>query len=143
MVVNLAARLARLEAQRTPHAALETTFKPGIRLLWLLLAVHAGELQPHEAVAEGTARALGYERAGELRAAMRAEGTASLEWGSRHTNAIMALLVPRGGGISAGMAANEAAIRFLLSDVPADLRSRMALADAEEAIQVATEWVSL
>lgn len=143
MTVNLAARLARLEAQRTPPAALETTFMPGIRLLWLLLAVHAGELQPHEAIAEGTARALGYERAGELRVAMRAEGTASLEWGTRHTAAIMALLVPRGGGISAGMAANETAIRSLLTDVPVELQARMALADAEEAIQIATEWVSL
>ena len=143
MIANFAARLARLEAQRTPPAGLETTFTPGIRLLWLLLAVHAGELQPHEAIAEGTARALGYERAGELRAAMRAEGTASLEWGSRHTAAITALLVPRGGGISAGIAANETAVRSLLADVPAELRSRMTLADDEDAIHIAAEWLSL
>lgn len=143
MIVNLAARIARLEAQRIPSAIPETPFTPGIRLLWLILAVHAGDLREHEAVAEGTARALGYERAGELRAAMRAEGTASLEWGSRHGNAITSLLSANGGGLSAGMPANEAAIRALLSDVPAELRSRMNLGDAEDAIRAATEWVSL
>lgn len=143
MIVNLAARIARLEAKRTPPEIPETTFTPGIRLLWLLLAVHAGNLQQQEAIAEGTARALAYDRAGDLRAAMRAEGTASLEWGSRHTAAITALLVPQGGGISAGIPANEAAIRSLLRDVPTELRSRMSLGDAETAILVAAEWVSL
>ncbi|SDO52337.1 hypothetical protein SAMN05216360_12546 [Methylobacterium phyllostachyos] len=143
MTPNLIARLARLEGQQPPPAALASEFTPGIRLLWLLLAVHAGDLQPHEAIAEGTARALGYERAGEMRSAMQADGSAHADWNARHSVAITLLLVERGGGAAAGMDSNEAAIRSLVSEMPADFLTRLGIADVDRAIRLATEWVSL
>lgn len=42
MTPNLMARLARLEGQPTPPPVLANALTPGIRLLWLLMAVHAG-----------------------------------------------------------------------------------------------------
>lgn len=143
MTPNLMARLARLEGQTAPPPALANAFTPGIRLLWLLLAVHAGGLQSHEAIAEGTARALGYDQATAMRAAMQSEGTAFIEWNSRHSVAVAALLNERGGGVSAGMGNNETAIRSLVSDMPEEFRSAPRIDDAEGAIRLAAEWVSL
>jgi hypothetical protein len=143
MIPNLMARLARLEGQAAVPPVLANAFTPGIRLLCLLLAVHAGGLQPHEAIAEGTARALGYNQVREMRAAMQAEGTAFIEWNSRHSVAVTLLLNERSGGASAGMDRNEAAIRSLIADMPEEFRAHSRIADAETAIRLATEWLSL
>lgn len=142
MSLNLTTRLAKLEAQQAPPPALENCFTPGIRLLSLLLAVHVGGLQPHEAIAEGTARALGYDRAAEMRAAMQAAGTAGFDWGSRHGDAAERLLATRRTGPAEG-ATNEAAIRSLIAGLPEGFRAYPSLAAAEPAIDLATTWVSL
>ncbi len=55
----------------------------------------------------------------------------------------MLLLVERVGGTSAGVDSNEAAIRLLVSDMPADFLTRFGIADVDRAIRLATEWVSL
>lgn len=142
-VIDLDKRLARLEADRAPPAVLETSFTPSIRLLCLLVGVHAGNLQPHEAVAEGTARALGYGTGRELRAAMTAERTAFLGWGSQHGEAVEQLLAKHGGGSCAGMERNEAAIRALLSDLPEAFQNHHSVVDMDAAVRLAAEWVSL
>jgi hypothetical protein len=66
MTAKLLDRIARLEAQQAPPVVIETTITLGIRLLWLLLAVHAGDLQSHESISEGAARALGYQPVSRL-----------------------------------------------------------------------------
>lgn len=142
MSLNLTTRLARLEAQQAPPAVIEISHSPGIRLLWLLLAVHAGGLQPREAVAEGVARAVGYDRAAEMRAAMQAEGTAFIEWNTRHGMAIDSLLATRRNGL-ATEEANEVAIRSLVADLPEVFRSSPIMNITDEAIRHAAEWVSL
>lgn len=142
MSLNLTSRLAKLEAQQAPPVALENCFTPGIRLLSLLLAVHLGGLQDHEAIAEGTARALGYGRVAEMRAAMQAEGTAVFDWGSRHGAAVEQMLATRRSGPATGET-NEAAIRSLVSGLPEGFRSYFIDTDSEKAIDLAAEWVSL
>ncbi|MGU3661804.1 hypothetical protein [Methylobacterium fujisawaense] len=74
---------------------------------------------------------------------MQAEGTAFIEWNSRHSMAVVLLLKERSGGVSAGVDRNEAAIRSLVMDTPEELRSSFAVADTEAAIRIAAEWVSL
>ncbi|MCJ2120086.1 hypothetical protein MKK65_26525 [Methylobacterium sp. J-001] len=143
MTTKLMDRIARLEAQQAPPTVAEISYTPGIRLLWLLLAVHVGDLQPHEAVSEGVARSLGYAKAGEMRAAMQAGGTAFIEWRSRHTVALTMLINAHGGGAAAGVTSNEEVIRSLVSSVPEKFQSYPSIADAEEAIRLVTEWVSL
>lgn len=142
MSLNLTTRLARLEAQQAPPAVIEISHSPGIRLLWLLLAVHAGDLQPRETVAQGVARALGYGSAAEMRATMRAEGTAFIEWNARHGTAVDLLLATRRNG-PAMEEANEAAIRSLVADLPEEFRSGPIVDITDEAIRYAAEWVSL
>ena len=143
MTPNLMTRLARLEGQAPPPPALATPFTPGIRLLWLLLAVHVGGLGGKQSIAEGVAQALDYEHVRDMQAAMRAEGVAFIDWNSRHSEAVTLLLNGRGGGASAGMERNEAAIRSLIADMPEAFQAYPYIADAEPAIRLATEWVSL
>jgi hypothetical protein len=143
MTTKLMDRIARLEAQQAPPTVVEISYTPGIRLLWLLLAVHVGDLQPHEAISEGVARALGYAKAGEMRAAMQAGGTDFIDWRSRHSVALTMLVSAQGSGAAAGMTSNEAVIRSLVSSVPEKFQSYSSIADAEEAIQLVTEWASL
>ena len=142
MSLNLASRLAWLEAQHVAPTAAEISYSPGTRLLWLLLAAHAGDVQPHEAMAEGVARACGYGRAAEMRAAMKADRTAFIEWNTRHGAAVELLLATRRNGSATGET-NEAAIRSLVSDLPERLRSYPTMDTADEAIRHAAEWVSL
>lgn len=142
MTAKLMDRIARLEAQQAPPPVADISYSPGIRLLWLLLAVHAGGLQGHEAIAEGVARACGYGRAGEMRAAMKAGGTDFIEWNSRYGAAVELLLATRRIGPSTGDT-NEAAIRALVAEVPEEFHSYPTMDIAEEAIRHAAEWVSL
>ncbi|TXN71456.1 hypothetical protein [Methylobacterium sp. WL6] len=143
MTSNLMTRLTRLEGQAVPPPAMANPLNPGIRLLLLLLAVHAGGLGPRQSIAEGVARALGYEHVREMRAAMQAEGTALTEWNCRHREAVTLLLSQRNGGPVAGMDRNETAIRSLIADMPEAFQAYPYLVDAEPAIILATEWVSL
>ena len=142
MTPNLSSRLARLEAQHAAPSVIEISYSPGIRLLWLLLAVHAGDVQSHESLAEGVARACGYGRVAEMRAAMQAEGTAFIQWNTRHSIAVEAMLAPRRTGSSTGDT-NEAAIRSLVAALPEEFRSYPTMNIADEAIRHAAEWVSL
>lgn len=142
MTTNLLSRIVRLEDRQAPPTVVEIELSPGVRLLHLLLAVHAGDLQPHEAVAEGVARATDYGTAAEMHATMRAEGTAFIEWNSRIGTAIEALLATRRSGRSVGEA-NEAAIRALIADLPEAFRSHPAVDNDDHAIERANTWVSL
>ncbi|MCJ2113243.1 hypothetical protein MKK64_18855 [Methylobacterium sp. E-025] len=135
--------MTRLEGQAVPSPAMANPLNPGIRLLLLLVAVHVGDLGPKQSIAEGVARALGYEHVRETRAAMRAEGAAFIEWNYRHREAVTVLLSQRNGGPAAGMDRNEAAIRSLIADMPEAFQAYTYLVDAESAIVLATEWVSL
>ncbi|TXN40684.1 hypothetical protein FV232_27170 [Methylobacterium sp. WL30] len=143
MTPNLMTRLTRLEGQAVPPPAAANTFTPGIRLLLLLLAVHTGSLRPKQSIAEGVARALGYQHVREMWAAMQADGTALIEWNCRHREAVTLLLRQRNGGPSAGMDHNEVAIQSLIADMPEAFQAYPYLVDAEPAISLATEWVSL
>ena len=141
MTSNLLTRLARLETTQIAPVALETSFSPALRLLRLLLAVYLGDLRPGEDVAAGEARALGYGTAGEMYAAMIAERTAVIGWGSSHNAAVIRMLAPFGGGSTGGMSVNREAITALMTTLPE------AFADHSDAdpkqIGAATEWVSL
>ena len=143
MTPSLMTRLAQLEGQAVPPPAVANAFTPGIRLLWLLLGVHVGGLGAKQSIAEGVAQALGYEHVREMQSAMRADGTAFIEWNSRHSEAVTLLLNGRRGGASAGMDRNEAAIRSLIADMPEAFQAYPYIADAETEIRLATEWVSL
>ncbi|MCJ2121047.1 hypothetical protein [Methylobacterium sp. J-077] len=141
MTANLLTRLARLEATQTAPVALETSFSPALRLVRLLLAVYLGDLRPGEDVAAGEARALGFRTAGVMHAAMVAERTAVIGWGSQHNSAVMRMLTPFGGGSASEMLANHEALTALLTTLPetfADHRD----ADPDQ-VSAAAEWVSL
>lgn len=138
---DLRGRLARLESAQAAPIALETSFSPALRLLRLLLAVYLGGLRSGEDVAAGEARALGYRTAAEMHAAMVAERTAVIGWGSAHYVAVMRMLAPFGGGSAGGMSVNGDALRSLLSTLPEVF---MGHPDADpDQIDAATEWVSL
>ena len=143
MTASLMSRLVRLEGRQAPPVEVETSFGPAIRLLWLLLAVHAGGLQPHEAIAEGVARALGYATARELRAAMTADRTAFIGWNRQHSEAIDRLLATQGGGLQADGTRNEAAVRALLTSLPEAFHDHHTAADAEATIKAAVEWICI
>ncbi|MCJ2111199.1 hypothetical protein MKK64_08345 [Methylobacterium sp. E-025] len=143
MTSNLMTRLTRLEGQAVLPPAMANPLNPGIRLLLLLLAVHAGGLGAKQSIAEGVARALGYGHVKETRAAMQAEGAAFIGWNSRHREAVTLLLSQRNGGPATGMDRNEVAIRSLIADMPEAFQAYPYLVDAEPAIILATEWVSL
>lgn len=141
MTPNLLIRLVRLEAAQAAPVALETSFSPALRLLRLLLAVYLGGLRPGEDVAAGEARALGYRTAAEMHAAMVAERTAVIGWGSAHYAAVMQMLAPFGGGSAGGMSVNREAITALMTTLPEAFVDHP---DADpEQISAAAEWVSL
>ncbi|MGU3663151.1 hypothetical protein ACLBX9_03000 [Methylobacterium sp. A49B] len=141
MTPNLLIRLARLEAAQSAPVALETSFSPALRLLRLLLAVYLGGLRPGEDVAASEARALGYRAAAEMHAAMVAERTAVIGWGTAHTAAVMRMLAPFGGGSTGGMSVNREAITALMTTLPEAFTDHP---DADpEQIGAAAEWVSL
>lgn len=141
MTPNLLTRLARLEAAQTAPVSLETSFSPALRLLRLLLAVYLGGLRPGEDVAVGEARALGYQTAAEMHAAMVAARTAVMGWGSTHNEAVMRMLAPFGGGSTGSMSVNHEAITALLTTLPETFTDHP---DADpEQISAAVEWVSL
>lgn len=141
MTPNLLTRLARLEAAQVAPVSLETSFSPALRLLRLLLAVYLGGLRPGEDVAAGEARALGFQTAPEMHAAMVAERTAVIGWGTAHNAAVIRMLAPFGGGSTGGMSVNREAITALMTTLPT------AFADHPDAdpdqIGAASEWVSL
>jgi hypothetical protein len=141
LTANLLIRLARLEATQTAPVALETSFTPALRLLRLLLAVYLGDLRPGEDVVAGEARALGYETAAEMCAAMTANRTSIIGWGSGHNTAVARMLAPLGDGAGADMSANQDALSALLTTLP------VAFADHPDAnpehLDAAAEWVSL
>lgn len=140
MTASLLTRLARLEAIQTAPVALETSFSPALRLLRLLLAVYLGGLRPGEDVVAGEARALGYGSAAEMHAAMAANRTSIIGWGSGHNTAVARMLAPLGGA-GADMSANQDALSALLTTLP------VAFADHPDAspehLNAAVEWVSL
>lgn len=140
MTSNLLTRLARLEATHASPVALDTSFTPALRLLRLLLAVYLGDLRPGEDVVAGEARALGYASAAELHAAMTANRTSIIGWGSGHNTAVARMLAPLGGA-GADMSANQDALSALLTTLP------VAFADHPDAspehLNAAAEWVSL
>ena len=141
MTPNLLTRLARLEAAQAAPVSLETSFSPALRLLRLLLAIYLGGLRPGEDVAAGEARALGFRTAYEMHAAMVAERTAVIGWGSSHNAAVMRMLAPFGGGSARGMSANHEAITALMTTLP-EIFANHPDADPEQ-IGAAVEWVSL
>lgn len=136
MIVNLAARLARLEAEQAPRRVLETSFSPALRLLRLLIAVHLGDLQPHEPVAAGVAKALGYGSALEMRAVLTAKGENILDWSNRHNHAVKRMLVG-----AEGIPQARAALLRLFEDLPAWARSHSFATSPD--FDTAAEWVSL
>ena len=79
----------------------------------------------------------------ELRAAMRAERTTPMEWGSRHSEAVGRLLARHGGGPAAVISGNDAAIRDLVSNLPEAFRDDRSVVEMDEAVRLAAEWVSL
>ena len=141
MTSNLLARLTRLEAAQAVPTVLETSYSPALRLLRLLLAIHLGDLHPSEVVVAGEARALGYETAAEMHAAMTANRTSIIGWGSGHNTAVARMLAPLDGGAGADMTANRDALTALLTTLP------VAFADHPDAspehLNAAVEWVSL
>lgn len=141
MTSTLDIRLARLEAAQAPPVEVETSFAPGLRLLRLLLAVHLGDLRPGEDVVAGEARALGYGYAAEMRAAMVAEATTFIGWGTAHNVATSEMLAQRGGGSGAGIETNLMALDALLAEISAAFAEHPN-ADPE-ALPIAAEWVSL
>lgn len=141
MTPNLLIRLARLEAAQAAPVSLETSFSPSLRLLRLLLAVYLGGLRPGEDVAVGEARALGFRATAEMHAAMIAERTAVIGWGTTHNAAVMRMLAPFGGSSSGGMSANHEAITALMTTLPEAFTDHP---DADpEQIGAAAEWVGL
>lgn len=136
MSPSLEGRLARLEAERTPKRALETSFSPALRLLRLLIAVHLGNLQPHEPVAAGVAKALGYGSALELRTALMEKGESTLDWSNRHNDAAKRMLAGADGIPQA-----RAALLRLFEELPAWARSHSFAAEPD--FVTAAEWVSL
>ena len=141
MTANLLIRLARLEATQTAPVALKTSFNPAMRLLRLLLAVYLGDLRPGEDVAAGEARALGFETAAVMQAAMVAERTAVIGWGAQHNTAVMRMLAPFGGGSVCEMLANHEALTALLMTLPETFEEHR---DADPGqVSAAAEWVSL
>lgn len=136
MSPSLEGRLARLEAKRTPGRVPETSFSPTLQLLHLLIAVHLGDLQPHEPVAAGVAKALGYGSALEMRATLTAKGESTLDWSNRHNHAVKRMLadveeIPQA----------RAALLLLFEDLPAWARSHSFAAEPD--FDTAAEWVSL
>lgn len=138
---NLLIRLAHLEAAQAAPVSLKTSFSPSLRLLRLLLAVYLGDLRPGEDVAAGEARALGYQEAPEMHAAMIAERTAVIGWGTAHNAAVMRMLAPFGGGSNQGISANREAITALMTTLPEAFADHLDV-DPEQ-VGAATEWVSL
>lgn len=136
MSLNLEGRLARLEAAQTPRAALETSFSPALRLLRLLMAVHLGDLQSHEPVAAGVAKALGYDSALEMRSALAAKGESTLDWGERHNEAVKRMLAG-----SEGIPQARVALLRLFEEMPTWARSHSFAAAPD--FEMAAEWVSL
>ncbi len=136
MSPSLEGRLARLEAEQTPKRVLETSFSPALRLLRLLIAVHLGDLQPHEPVAAGVAKALGYGSALEMRAALMAKGESTLDWGDRHNEAVKRMLAGADGIPQA-----RVALLRLFEEMPAWARSHSFAAEPD--FNAAAEWASL
>jgi hypothetical protein len=63
------------------------------RMMMLLLAVYLGDLEAHEPIIEGYARALGYAKAADLNRDIRYECAAA---GERHATAAQGLFTSRG-----------------------------------------------
>ena len=136
MSPSLEGRLARLEAQQTPERALEISFSPALRLLRLLIAVHLGDLQPHEPVAAGVAKALGYGSALEMRTALMEQGESTLDWSNRYNDAAKRMLAG-----ADGMPQARAVLLRLFEELPAWTRSHSFAAEPD--FDTAAEWVSL
>lgn len=136
MISNLNARLTRLEADRVPSVALETSFSPALRMLRLLIAVHLGDMQRHEPVAAGLVRVLGYGTVIEMRSAMQANRETVLDWGNRHTDAAKRLI-----GDATGITESRAELARLFEDLPAWARAHSFAVDPD--LDTAAEWVSL
>ena len=136
MSLSLEGRLARLEAEQTPKRVLETSFSPALRLLRLLIAVHLGDLQPHEPVAAGVAKALGYSSALEMRSVLMAKGESTLDWGNRHNDAVKWMLAG-----ADGIPQVRAALLRLFEELPAWAKSHSFASEPDFA--TAAEWVSL
>lgn len=136
MSSSLEGRLARLEAEQTPKRVLETSFSPALQLLRLLIAVHLGDLQPHEPVAAGVAKALGYGSALEMRTALMEKGESTLDWSTRHNDAVKRMLA----GAERIPQARAALLR-LFEELPAWARSHSFAAEPD--FDTAAEWVCL
>lgn len=136
MSMNLKGRLVRLEAEQAPRAALETSFSPALRMLRLLIAVHLGDLQPHEPVAAGVAKALGYGSALEMRMALTAKGESTLDWSHRHNEAVERMLAG-----AQGIPQSRAVLVRLFDELPPWARAHSFAAAPD--LDTAAEWVSL
>lgn len=136
MSPSLEGRLARLEAEQAPKRVLETSFSPALRLLRLLISVHLGDLQPHEPVAAGFAKALGYGSVSEMRATLMVKGESTLDWGNRHSEAVKRMLAG-----AEGIPQSRAALLRLFEDLPAWARFHSFAAEPD--FDTAAEWVSL
>jgi hypothetical protein len=136
MNADIARRLARLEADQTPKRILDTSFSPALRLLRLLIAVHLGNLQSHEPVAAGVAKALGYGNPLEMRAALMAKGEITLDWSNRHNEAVKRMFAG-----AEGIPQARAALLRLFEDLPAWAHTHSFAADPD--FDTAAEWVSL